>query len=240
MLTKKLYQMLIIICLVALATGVFTPTSVHDARCHPLDLTCANYLRPFSQTPTPEKAWGETGATVVPLAAQIMSVRNPSRGEELTPIQKKYLRPLFKGLVDRVKIVYNAKLLDRWSNNGRETHIGGIDSSAQTYCDRIYVRDSLDRDGTDRLVLLAHELTHVQQCHQAGSLSKFGAEYFRGYYRGGETYSDNPLEKSARAKEAEFAKILCDKLGCPPTSGRYYVNYKGWGLNLPVKIVVNS
>jgi hypothetical protein len=186
-------------------------------------------------TPTPELAWSETGATVLPLAAQIMEIRNPP-GVPLDPAQKGYLRPLFGSLVDRVTVVYRAQLLDRWSQGGKETHIGGVDSSAQTYCDRIYIRAASKAGDTDRLVLLAHELTHSQQCHQAGGISKFGERYFQGYYHGGQTYKNNPLEKSARAIEQKFTRQLCDTIGCPPRSGKYYVNYQGWGIKLPVNL----
>ena len=185
--------------------------------------------------PTSELAWSETGATVLPLAAQIMEIRN-RQGLPLTKAQKGYLRPLFGNLVDRVSIVYNAQLLDRWSQGGKETHIGGVDSSAQTYCDRIYIRAGYRPNDTDRLVLLAHELTHAQQCDLAGGIVRFGENYFKGYYRGGQTYQNNPLEKSARAMEEKFTHQLCGTIGCPPRSGKYYVNYKGWGIKLPVNL----
>jgi hypothetical protein len=185
---------------------------------------------------TPALAWSETGATVLPWAAQVMALRNPI-GINLNPTQKKYLRPLFGNLVDRVTVVYKAQLLDRWSQDGKETHIGGVDSSAQTYCDRIYVRAVDQPTNTDRLVLLAHELTHAQQCQQAGGISQFGERYFNGYYQAGQTYEDNPLEKSARAMEQKFTRQLCNAIGCPPSRGqKYYVNYKGWGIKLPVNL----
>ena len=180
-------------------------------------------------------AWNETGATVLPLAAQIMEMRNP-QGVQLDKAQKGYLRPMFGNLVDRVTVVYRAQLLDRWSQGGKETHIGGVDSSAQTYCDRIYIRAAYKSGDTDRLVLLAHELTHSQQCHQAGGIGKFGERYFQGYYQAGQTYQNNPLEKSARAIEKKFTRQLCETIGCPPSSGKYYVNYKGWGIKLPVNL----
>jgi Domain of unknown function (DUF4157) len=135
-----------------------------------------------------------------------------------------------------VTVVYKAQLLDRWSQGDKETHVGGVDSSAQTYCDRIYIRAAYRPQDTDRLVLLAHELTHAQQCQQAGGISQFGERYFNGYYQGGQTYQDNPLEKSARRMEEKFTHQLCDAIGCPPRSGRYYVNYKGWGIKLPVNL----
>jgi Domain of unknown function (DUF4157) len=186
-------------------------------------------------TPSSERAWGETGATALPLAAQIMALRNPL-GQPLDPTQKSYLRPLFGDLVDRVTVVYQAKLLDRWSQNGKETHLGSVNSSAQTYCDRIYIRGSYQSRKTDGLILLAHEMTHSQQCQQAGGISKFGKRYFQGYFQAGQNYEHNPLEKSAWAIEEKFTRQLCNKINCPPRSGRYYVNYRGWGLNLPVSL----
>ncbi len=230
-------------CLVVLLTAVATVTLLFPNSWHaPLsseDATLTGTLH-FPQiqaitAPTPELAWSETGATVLPLAAQIMEIRN-RQGLPLTKPQKGYLRPLFGNLVDRVSIVHNAQLLDRWSQGGKETHIGGVDSSAQTYCDRIYIRGVNRPNDTDRLVLLAHELTHAQQCDRAGGIVQFGENYFKGYYRGGQTYQDNPLEKSARAMEEKFTHQLCDTIGCPPQSGKYYVNYKGWGIKLPVNL----
>jgi Domain of unknown function (DUF4157) len=185
--------------------------------------------------PTPDRAWGETGATVLPVAAQIMAMRNLG-GVELNQAQKSYLRPLFGTLVDRITVSYQAKLLDRWEQDGKETHIGEIDSAAQTYCRRIYLRDAYRSRDTEQVVLIAHEVTHAQQCDRAGGISKFGFEYFQGYYRGGKSYENNPLEKSARSMETKFARQLCRQVSCPPKSGRFYVNYKGSGINVPVKL----
>jgi hypothetical protein len=184
---------------------------------------------------SPELAWRETGATALPLAAQIMVMRN-TQGVPLDKAQKGYLRTLFGDLVDRVTIVYQAKLLDRWSQGGKETHFGTVNSAAQTYCDRIYLRGSHQLGNTQQLILIAHEMTHSQQCQQAGGIGKFGELYFQGYYQGGETYGDNPLEKSARKIEKKFARQLCKSINCPPRSGRYYTNYQGWGVDLPVKL----
>jgi hypothetical protein len=214
----------------AIATWLISP-QVLDNRSGSIDLAELSQLAP----PTTDQAWGETGATVLPLAAQIMAIRNQG-GVGLSPGQKGYLRPLFGDLVDRVTVVYQANLLDRWSQGGKETHIGEIDSAAQTYCQQIYVRAPAKAQDTERLILLAHELTHSKQCIDYGGISKFGFEYFRGYYQGGQTYQDNPLEKEARSMELKFAHQLCRNVGCPPTGGRYYVNYKGWGLKLPVKL----
>ena len=230
-------------CLVIIVTAVATVTLLFPHswpdRLSAKDSTLLGTIQipelPKLAAPTSELAWSETGATVLPLAAQIMELRN-LEGVPLDPAQKGYLRPLFGNLVDRVRVVYQATLLDRWSQGGKETHIGGVDSSAQTYCDRIYIRAAYQPHDTDRLVLLAHELTHAKQCQQAGGIGQFGERYFRGYYHGGQTYQNNPLEKSARAMEEKFTRQLCVTIGCPPRSGRYYVNYKGWGLKLPVNM----
>ncbi|WP_309744036.1 MULTISPECIES: DUF4157 domain-containing protein [unclassified Chamaesiphon] len=236
---RKFCQFCLVITVTAVAiVTLLLPHSLPD-RLTSKDSTLIGTIQlpqiPKVAAPSSELAWSETGATMLPLAAQIMEFRNPP-GKALELAQKRYLRPLFGDLVDRVTVVYQAKLLDRWSQGGKETHIGGVDSSAQTYCNRIYIRAGDRPRDTDRLVLLAHELTHARQCQQAGGISQFGERYFQGYYRGGQIYQNNPLEKSARAMEERFTHHLCDTIGCPPRSGRYYVNYKGWGIKLPVNM----
>ena len=235
---SKFYQF----CLLALITAVATvallfPHSLQD-RLAAGDLIPTNLGLPNLSAITPPssvQAWGETGATMLPFAAQIMELRNP-QGIPLDSAQKGYLRPLFGDLVDRVTIVYQAKLLDRWSQDGKETHVGEVNSAAQTYCDRIYIRAAYKQRKTEGLILLAHEMTHSQQCQQAGGISKFGKRYFQGYFQGGQTYENNPLEKSAWAIEQKFARQLCNSIDCPPRRGRYYANYRGWGLDLPVNL----
>jgi Domain of unknown function (DUF4157) len=235
---SKFYQF----CLLALITAVATvallfPHSLQD-RLSSRDLIPTNLRIPALPVITPQssaRAWGETGATVLPFAAQIMALRNP-QGIPLDAAQKVYLRPLFGDLVDRVTVVYQAQLLDRWSQDGKETHIGEVNSAAQTYCDRIYIRAAHQQRKTEGLILLAHEMTHSQQCQQAGGIDKFGRRYFQGYFQGGQNYENNPLEKSAWAVEKKFARQLCNSISCPPRSGRYYVNYKGWGFDLPVNL----
>lgn len=229
-------------CLLALITAVATvallfPHSLQD-RLATGDLFPKNLRMPNLSAITPRssaQAWGQTGATLLPFAAQIMTLRNP-QGIPLNATQKGYLRPLFGDLVDRVTIVYQAQLLDRWSQDGKETHIGEVNSAAQTYCDRIYIRAARKQRKTDELILLAHEMTHSQQCQRAGGIDQFGKRYFQGYFQGGQIYENNPLEKSARAIEQKFVRQLCNSIDCPPRRGRYYANYKGWGLDLPVNL----
>jgi Domain of unknown function (DUF4157) len=234
---SKIYQFCLLALITAIGTGLLLfPHSLQD-RLSSQDLIPDRIPLTAIQsiTPSSERAWGETGATVLPLAAQVMAMRNP-QSRPLDQTQKDYLRPLFGDLVDRVTVVYQAKLLDRWSQDGKETHIGNVNSSAQTYCDRIYIRESYQSRQTDGLILLAHEMTHSQQCQKAGGISKFGERYFQGYFQAGQNYENNPLEKSAGAIEEKFTRQLCNKINCPPRSGRYYVNYRGWGINLPVNL----
>ncbi len=235
---RKFFQFCFLVVAVAVAIGLFYPQWLDNSLAQRISQSSDSFR--FAQiqqidSPTPKQAWGKTGAQALPIAAQIMAIRNQG-GVPLSRIQKAYLRPLFGSLVDRVTVVYQAQLLDRWSQGGTETHIGEIESAAQTYCDRIYVRAPAKQQDTDLLVLLAHELTHSQQCIDFGGIGKFGYQYFQGYYQGGQTYANNPLEKSARSMERKFASQLCRAIGCPPSQGRYYVNYKGWGLKLPVKL----
>jgi hypothetical protein len=227
---KKFCQFCLLIVVAAVGVGLISATTIDRHSGLPI----LPELQQLS-TPTPDRAWGETGATVLPVAAQIMAMRNLG-GVELNKAQKSYLRPLFGNLVDRITVQYQAKLLDRWEQDGQETHIGEIDSAAQTYCRRIYLRDAYKSGDTEQVTLLAHEMTHSQQCDRAGGIGKFGFDYFQGYYQGGENYQNNPLEKSARSMETKFARQLCQQISCPPKSGRFYVNYKGSGIKVPVKI----
>lgn len=234
---SKFCQFCLLLLVTVLITGLAIPSLVQ--RLSPqqtalLETIDFSHIQEISAH-TPETAWGETGATILPLAAQVMAIRNPA-GSALDRQQKSLLRPLFGDLVDRVTVVYGAQLLDRWTHGDKETHIGGVDSAAQTYCDRIYLRAQYQPRNTDRLVLLAHELTHSQQCARAGGIARFGSVYFQGYYRGGQNYQTNPLEQSARMMEEKFTRNLCDRIGCPRRGERYYVNYKGWGIKLPVNL----
>ncbi len=145
----------------------------------------------------PGEVWGNSGIVMFNVATQLMATRNPV-GQPLTVVQKKSLRPLFGELVDRVQINYSSRLMDRWSNGEQEVHVGDVDSAAQTYCNRIYVRDVYQHTNQGQLFLLAHELAHSAQCERLGGSNKFGYKYFKSYYEVGKQYAKNPLEKEAR------------------------------------------
>jgi hypothetical protein len=151
----------------------------------------------------PGDVWGNSGVVMFNVATKLTATRNPA-GQPLTVAQKKSLRPLFGDLVDRVQVNYNSLLMDRWSNGEQEVHVGDVDSAAQTYCDRVYVKDAYQPTNRGQLFLLAHELTHSAQCERLGGSNKFGYKYFRSYYEAGQQYAKNPLEKEARSIAAKL------------------------------------
>jgi Domain of unknown function (DUF4157) len=152
----------------------------------------------------PAEVWGNSGIIMFNVAAKVTDNRNPG-SQELTTTQKKSLRPLFGPLVDRVRVNYNAQLMDRWSNGNEEFHVGDVDSAAQTFCDRVYLREVYQPNNRGQLALLAHELTHSLQCERLGGANKFGYKYFKSYYQVGQRYADNPLEKEARSIARKLA-----------------------------------
>jgi hypothetical protein len=160
--------------------------------------------------PTPkdvaENLWGEAGSSGYQSASVIMRERNGG-SQGLDESQKLYLRPHFGDLVDRVVVIYNARMMDQWKAFGKEVNLSGVDTAAQTYCNRIYVRDSYQPNNFQQIVTLAHEMTHSRQCEQLGGEGKFGFHYFREYKRGGLSYENNKLEREASGFEERFASV---------------------------------
>jgi hypothetical protein len=189
--------------------GPLDPTCSHDG-CNDWDVTCNSNVKPITK-PIAREAWGEAGAIAYPAAASIMRGRH-GRSVGLDDIQKKYLRPHYGGLVDKVVVVYNAKMMSEWSALGKNINLGGVDSAAQTYCNRIYVKDSHQSGNRDQLLLLAHELRHAQQCQELGGEGKFGYHYFREYKRAGQNYENNKLEQSAEERANSIASSVPNQL----------------------------
>ncbi|VAX17376.1 hypothetical protein MNBD_NITROSPINAE02-1543 [hydrothermal vent metagenome] len=149
--------------------------------------------------------WGEAGRVGYREAADWMGKRNKA-GIALDETRKKLLRPTFKGLVDRVHVVYGATMLEEIPAPGGSILLG--DSLGQTYCGSIYIKGRYKAGDDSQLALLAHEMTHAWQCEDFGGLEKFGFHYFREYYRGGRSYEDNKLEVDAYKFQAKFEKKL--------------------------------
>lgn len=170
----------------------------HVASCGLVDLGADVPLVP---DPEPE-AWALAGRVAFPSAARLMAERNPP-GRPLPDPVRATLRPFFGDLVDRVRVVWDASLLDQWSF-GRHA-VRPSDWGGQTYGDRIYLDQSESPGDPGQLLLLAHELVHSRQAEAAGGLESFGAEYFKGYYLGGMSYEGNALEREAFALQERIA-----------------------------------
>jgi hypothetical protein len=212
--------------------GRFDPTCSHGG-CNDLDPTC-NRLPGVA-----EKIWGEAGASGYQAAARIMRERN-GNGQSLDEIQKRFLRQRYGDLVDQVSIVYSSRMMSEWCALGECITLGGVDSAAQTYCDRIYVSDLYKPNDADQTVLLAHELKHSQQCREKGGEGKFGFHYFREYKKANQNYANNSVEGEAENAAKEFAKnVICNQVGCDQST-EYYGNYNKWGIDLPVSLMAAS
>ncbi len=142
---------------------------------------------------------GEGGRQLYPGAAATMELRHSGTKYSLNRWQRDILRPHFGDLVDRVFIVYNARLLEYLgSYKGVTISMPGFSASAaQTFGYTIYVDES-QSDSFSQLALLAHELVHAQQYEKYGeSLSNFGYHYFKSYARNGFVYEKISLEEEA-------------------------------------------
>lgn len=153
----------------------------------------------------PQPALTRLGAVSYRAIAQIMQHRYP-HGSSLTPSQKRYLRPFFGDLVDRVRVIYDVELIDHWVGANLRLNLGS--SNAQVYGNRIYVNGAYNPEDPEQLALLAHELVHVRQSEELGGLHAFGQEYFREYKRANLVYKDNVFEREAFAIEDKFRQWL--------------------------------
>ena len=145
------------------------------------------------------------GAVSYQAIAQIMHHQYPY-GSALTLSQKRYLRPFFGDLVDRVEVVYEVQLIDNWVGANLRLDVGS--SNAQVYGNRIYIHQPYTPEDPEQLVLLAHELVHVRQSEDLGGLHAFGHEYFREYKRADLVYKENVFEREAFAIEDKFRQWL--------------------------------
>ncbi len=160
-----------------------------------------------------EKAWGEVGAVAYKGASQFMA-KNNGWGRGLDDLQKRYLRPHFGDLVDRVEVVYSSTLMDEWVAASLRIDVGN--SNAQVYGHKIYVTAPYKPGDVKQLILLAHEIVHVKQYEELGGIDKFGYHYFKEYKRAGQNYRRNKMEREAFAFEAKFARWLSEELAKSP------------------------
>ena len=153
-----------------------------------------------------EEAWGQAGSIAYQAAAKTMRSKN-GEGLSLDNVQKRYLRRYFIDYLDRVTVIYNAQMMDRWIFGNVAIHFGKVETIAQTYCDRIYLRAPYNSEDIKQLAVLAHEMVHVRQCAQNGGLDQFGYQYFVEYKRAKQKYESNLMEKEAYDLQTRFANL---------------------------------
>jgi hypothetical protein len=171
-----------------------------------LAMTEAQFLaKSESESSLIEEAWGQAGSIAYQASAKTMISKNGA-GVPLDNLQRRYLRRYFIDYIDQVAVVYNAQMMDRWVFGNVAVHFGEVESIAQTYCDRIYLRDPYKGEDVRQLSILVHEMVHVRQCEQNGGLDQFGYQYFVQYKRGKQKYENNPLEREAYDLQVRFAQ----------------------------------
>lgn len=152
-----------------------------------------------------EEAWGQAGASVYRQGGEVLLARASGRGAVPRPLddfQKQYLRSHFGSLVDNVVVFYNVPPLDYWEI--LNVRLKNSDTVAQTFCERIFVRDNYRSRDRDQLITLAHELVHSQQCQRFGGAEKFGYQYFKAFKKANLDYNNISLEQEAYAFQARF------------------------------------
>jgi hypothetical protein len=161
--------------------------------------------------------------------AEITYARNTQRpSRPLDTTAQFYLRPWFGALVERVQVVWRARLNDHVELMRRVITDG---SRAQTYGYTIYVAPRMgaqDAGSASQLVLLAHELVHVEQYIRAGErLTRFCEVYMQGWAQAQGVYTHNPLEDEAFEKAFAFAQWLGQQVPVSTVPERLLYRYEG-------------
>lgn len=143
-----------------------------------------------------------------------MKAKNAGRpAQGLSPLHKRLLKARYGGIVDNVRVVYNATTMDKWCGLGKCVQVGGVESAAQTFGNTVYVSAPERPIDINQFLLLAHELKHVQQ--QKGRLDTFGYDYFKAYKEAGQNYENNRMEREAEAERDWFVtRVECPSWGC--------------------------
>jgi hypothetical protein len=180
----------------------------------------------------PPEIWGEAGKTALQLAKiKITSDHVLVKKESIPDMFKPALRQKYGNIVDEVKIVYGANLLNNMCIFQNKICIDLGNTDAQTFGDTIYIKaekpapENKDYEPPVAngkylitpylhwnrffLNLLAHELKHVQQYRDAGSTGRFGYEYFKSYKEVNQNYENINKEVEAREYAEEFLNYKC-------------------------------
>jgi len=185
-----------------------------SAKCNRFDITCNPHIKPITK-PLAESAWGTAGRAGYPAAAEAMKAKNAGRSAQgLSPLHKRLLKARYGNIVDNVRVIYNATMMEKWCGAGECVQIGGTESAAQTYGNNVYVVGPERPINLNQFLLLAHELKHVQQ--QKGRLDTFGYDYFKAYKQAGQNYENNRMEKEAEEEEVSWfaQRVICPSTGC--------------------------
>jgi len=163
---------------------------------------------------------GEWGAVTFPTLAKEIWQINIHDGRKvpvpLSPYQKKWLGPwLTRWGIDpqKIQIIYQAdllddhKILDLWPMAIMD------DLAGQTFGNIIYLRQPHREKDGNLLVLLSHEIFHVKQYLELGSVAEFGRSYVKGYLAGYLIYEKNPMEVEAYDAQGQFRDWLCKQVG---------------------------
>jgi hypothetical protein len=175
------------------------------------------------------------GSSACAANAEITSARNmPASGQPLDTTARYYLRPWFGGLVDKVRVIWSARLTDQVELAKRVLTRG---SRAQTYGYQVYIAPSQgarDPESAQQLILLAHELMHTAQYVRYGeNLARFCQEYMQGWAQSGWIYEQNPLEREAFDTAFAFAQWLGQQI--PATSKTASTVYRHEGDHQPAR-----
>ena len=160
------------------------------------------------------RAGMDLGSSICVANAEMTSARNTlTPGQPLDTTAQYYLRPWFGALVDKVRVIWNARLNDQLELAKRFLTQG---SRAQTYGYQVYIAPSQGArapESAQQLLLLAHELVHTAQYVRYGeNLARFCQEYVQGWAQSGGVYEQNPLEREAFDTAFAFAQWLSQQV----------------------------
>jgi hypothetical protein len=159
----------------------------------------------------PQPRTGMTlGSRICVANAEITATRNlQTAAQPLDATAQYYLRPWFGDLVEKVRVIWHARLNDHLELAGRVFSAG---SYAQTYGYQVYIASSQgarEPESAPQLVLLAHELVHTAQYVRYGEdLARFCHAYIQGWEQARGVYKHNPLEQEAFNTAFAFAQWL--------------------------------
>lgn len=144
--------------------------------------------------------------------ALIMAGNTQRKRRELWPATKKVMKPYFPDLdLGKVEYCINASLPPNWFTSPDNI-------AAMTFGDTIFFKGSDIQKSHAGLLLLMHELVHVDQVRRKGGETPFACAYGSGFLQGG-SYEKNPMEKAAIDFVARHGPSLPDGVKKPEEGG---------------------